>query len=377
MRKLLLTLLFSGCFLLAATTKVQAAGWEAVVGCTDTQYTPEQISGYIKSDNPQSIVTGLKTQRVCIRTDVTNFQISELAGEVIYYCKSADDKAVLRNFDGSYEKTCCPISSSRGRGTYCCPNNSTELLSGSGGAWCQTPTGNVPPVESSERAQEVTTDSIQVFVKGEEKWQCPAEDCLMNLSGGTQTLMASNSTLAQPITLAQRSSYNCQPKGVSLAGMNNVDGTPIPADSFCAFQSVVSGPIATLLDSNSDIDSCLEIDGIEKERCLECMKKNLEARNGNRPESFVYSSIGCVDTRQDQFITRLFQIGLGTISGISVIQVMWGMIERQSTDPAKIQQGRDRAIAALTALATVAGAIPILRFLGINVAQLLPISFLG
>lgn len=383
MKKLILTVFVSICFLLVlGTTKVGAAGWETVSACRSDQMSPNSIRGYIRAHdgNATAIIEGLNSKNVCVRNDISSFQVSELVGNTIYYCNENNGFVVMQNFDGGFEKTCCPIEKPIGRETKCCPADATWYnYAGVAGVpeGCSTPEGVVDEVESIARTSEPVADDIQVFTLAEERWQCPAQDCLMSLNGAVQRLLPQNISIAEPFTLAERSGYACQPQGASLTGFQDTEGNAIPADMFCAFQNAVTGPIATILASNSDIGSCLEIEGIELQRCLECLGKNIEARAAGEPESFVYSSIGCVDTRQDQFITRLFQIGLGTISGIAVIQIMWGMIERQSTDPAKIQQGRDRAIAALAALATVVGAIPILRFLGISVIQLLPNSFLG
>ncbi|HRP37222.1 MAG TPA: hypothetical protein PLS50_05420, partial [Candidatus Dojkabacteria bacterium] len=110
---------------------------------------------------------------------------------------------------------------------------------------------------------------------------------------------------------------------------------------------------------------------------LDCFMKNIDPNDPNAPKAYVYSSIGCVDTRQNEFITRLFQIGFGMLGGFGVLRIMWGSILRQSTDPAKIQEGKDMITSSIWALITLAVTIPLLRFLGINLLQLLPINFLG
>lgn len=392
MKKLIFSFFITISFLaVLGTTKVEAAGWEAVSACRSDQMTPDSIRGYIKADSGEvtSIINNLNSKSVCVRNDITEFEVTELNGDTIKYCNVGQGKVVMRvmGSPGEYENFCCPVGLSLrpSQGGGCCPDNSTgsEYIDGvpeedGGGSFCILPGGTrVRPGFSAFPTGESVVDDVQVFTLGTDMWQCPAEDCLTSLNGGNEVLLPNNTTLVNPFTDAQKNLHRCLPQGALMVGINDSGGNPIPADMFCAFQEAVTGPIATLLASNNDLSSCLELEGIEQQRCLECMGKNLDARADGLPESFVYSSIGCVDTRQDQFITRLFQIGLGTISGIAVIQIMWGMIERQSTDPAKIQQGRDRAIAALAALATVVGAIPILRFLGISVIQLLPNSFLG
>ncbi len=387
MRKILFALFLFSAFCLISPISAQAAGWTSVRHCRSDQMSPDNIRSYIKApegEDPQAIIDVLNSMDVCVRNDVTRFEISKLEGDTIKYCNSGQGKVVMRDMTSPdiYEPFCCPDNFSlKPEGGGCCPDNSIGSdYDVNGAAVCILPGGQRPhPALSSPLVPEPVTDDIQVFTVGEERWQCPAEDCLMDVAPGNaaQQLLSSNSTIATPLTMGQRAAYNCMAQGTSLSGHIDSAGATIPADMFCAFQAAVPAPIATLLSSNSDISSCLEIEGSEQERCLECLGKNVDARQNGEPESFVYSSIGCVDTRQDQFITRLFQIGLGTMSGIAVIQVMWGSVEMQSTDPAKIQQGRERAVAALVACLTIAAAIPILQYIGISVTQLLPSSFLN
>ena len=54
--------------------------------------------------------------------------------------------------------------------------------------------------------------------------------------------------------------------------------------------------------------------------------------------------------------------------------IMWGSVQRQSTDPAKIQEGWDKIKAAIASIIMIASAVPLLRYLGINLTGLLPFN---
>lgn len=128
------------------------------------------------------------------------------------------------------------------------------------------------------------------------------------------------------------------------------------------------------IDNANVIGNCSAIrDDAERDRCLACFAKNPDSGSGE-PQTFVYSSLGCIDTRQNPFITRLFQTGFGLLGGFAIIMIMWGAILRQSTDPAKIQEGSDKIKAAIASIVMIASAIPLLRFIGINLTGLLPFN---
>lgn len=385
MKKLLLLVLifFSWVSISPASVDAAPAPWVSVGFCTEAQATPDEVATQFvggSASGETDLLELLLQKKVC-GVGIIGKEIwgDDESDGPVYYCESG------RGFPRSipplpqYEDVCCPkdaLTYIRDNGKFCCPVGSKSIKDFSGSATCydsifggrpvRDGAGNpVRPVEAVNATRNNPPDGTQ-FVAGVDRFSCPATGCV--LQGGVLMDPANlPGELTDPEITA--GGYTCLAPGALIPGD--------PDGRICLRQVADDPVLATLLASSSDINSCLELDEAEQERCLDCLGKNLDAREAGDPESFVYSSIGCVDTRQDQFITRLFQIGLGTISGIAVIQIMWGMIERQSTDPAKIQQGRDRAIAALTALGTVVGSIPILRFLGINVIQLLPINFLG
>lgn len=383
---LLVVIFFSWASISPASVDAAPAPWVSVGFCTEAQATPNEVATQFVGGNSSGATSLLE---ILIQKEVCGVGIigkeiwadNEAGSNPLIYCDPGWGFPQSITPLPMYRQSCCPKSLP----TYinppigtirCCPLGSkrVDMFAGQqacydsrvGGGPMRDANGNpVSPVNAKDPIGINPPDGTQ-FVAGVDRYTCPATGCVLQ-----GNVLMDPANLPGELTDAEIAAggYGCLAPGELIPGD--------PDGRICLRQVADDPVLATLLASSSDINSCLELDEAEQERCLDCLGKNLDAREAGDPESFVYSSIGCVDTRQDQFITRLFQIGLGTISGIAVIQIMWGMIERQSTDPAKIQQGRDRAIAALTALGTVVGSIPILRFLGINVIQLLPINFLG
>jgi hypothetical protein len=92
---------------------------------------------------------------------------------------------------------------------------------------------------------------------------------------------------------------------------------------------------------------------------------------------FVYTSFtGCLDVSRDGIITRIFQIGIGLIGGAMVVRIIQAAFMMQTDNPEKIREAREIIGSAIIALLVLVGAITILRFLGINVLNVLPANFL-
>jgi len=111
---------------------------------------------------------------------------------------------------------------------------------------------------------------------------------------------------------------------------------------------------------------CLSEPSEQTGLCQDCMIRNWEdpAEGGHYSWS---SSLGCIDTRMNPFITRVIQIGLGIGSGIAVVRIIQGAFLRQTNDPSKIQEGNEIIVTTIIALITLAGASVLLEILGVNI----------
>ncbi|MCA9379937.1 hypothetical protein KC675_02030 [Candidatus Dojkabacteria bacterium] len=210
-------------------------------------------------------------------------------------------------------------------------------------------------------------------------YECPLDGCLTDAANNP----VDNRTNITPLSQNTVNGLKCFARSV-LGGADD-DGDGIgdgevikpggdPANPLhCQAGEWVTEDELTI-DNAIVISSCAAIrDEAERDRCLACFAKNPDSGSGE-PQTYVYSSLGCIDTRQNPFITRLFQTGFGLLGGFAIIMIMWGAILRQSTDPAKIQEGSDKIKAAIASIVMIASAIPLLRFIGINLTGLLPFN---
>ena len=108
----------------------------------------------------------------------------------------------------------------------------------------------------------------------------------------------------------------------------------------------------------------------QKTQCLNCVVKNWTSGTSSEDAYRWSSSLGCVDTCMNPFITRLIQIGLGLAGGIAVLRIIQGAFMRQTNDPAKIQEGNEIITSTILALVVLAGALLLLQIIGVNVLGL-------
>ena len=111
----------------------------------------------------------------------------------------------------------------------------------------------------------------------------------------------------------------------------------------------------------SQIQSCLS--------CYEICKGQTECR-------VKYTGLGCFPTDSGDLLTRIFQIGVGILGVVGILQIMYAAMLRQTADPAKIQESWDIIIALILGIVLLLGANIILRFIGVDILQLLPFDFL-
>ena len=104
-----------------------------------------------------------------------------------------------------------------------------------------------------------------------------------------------------------------------------------------------------------------------KTTCLTCIE--------NCP-TCVWSDAGCFDTTQNGMIIRIFQIGLGIVGGLGILRFFQAALLRQTSDPTKIQESYDILTSLIMGIVLLLGSIVLLRYLSIDVLQLLPTNFL-
>lgn len=329
--------------------------WVEVTSCGPGQIDPGDIRNV--AANPGKIVQVLEANGSCASSDIQITDFQTIAGNSITYCPSPLSAPV--NDDGRYNRAkCCPAShpnSNITSGTLCCTsgsfpsgNNCVDVLDGS-------IRSGIPTVNTS--ADRDISSGDPVALGDGPYYECPEINCLLDAGGS----IVSNNTDSVPLNIAGLNGRVCVPQGYE----NTAD-----ANLVCFQNDWLTREDYDAIVNITGSVSCFELqDETEKQRCLDCLELNQEGA-----QYYVYSSIGCVDTRQNSFVTRLFQIGLGLIGGFAIVRIMWGEVLRQSGKPEKIEEGREMEVAAIIAIALVVLAIPVLRFIGINVLQIFPVS---
>lgn len=327
----------------------------------------------IKGDTPQhprdESIANIRSHNLCSK--VSNLEIWWVSDSSVNYCP--ENFVIPKDRTGRYHSICCPVGYPL-TGTLltgqCCPERSAYV---SADGKCR----DINDDEILDRESDSPTmnssfnDLNSPFVTVIDVEFCAHTGCLLLDS----KLLDQNTSIGDPRTLGlyQNEGYECFENLQPLDGKLDKDGNPIPSDMVCSFQRAVPAEVANL---GGGVSSCGQIkDEDEQARCYECIGRNVDDPDSS--QTFIYSSIGCIDTRRDPIITRIFQIGFGLLSGFGVIKIMMAAVKLQSSDPAKHQEARDDIIAVIAALATLGAAIPLLQYIGINILNLLPFNFLN
>ncbi len=351
----------------------------------------------IKNKNPSETFHALKQARICMtETNVEIISYSPPAtstSHTIRYCGGGKvvpingNNAPLEDAGEYILSFCCPADlpvniGATGYGG-CCPRGSLNNSNNK----CKLPDGSIEEPNKSERESPssiyVNQDTLSPFRIGGELLTCNPMGCLVRNGAGSNVLLSTNQTLQDPLSQTEISDgeFDCIAPNTTLKDYLDQNSNTVIGEGFvCLNQKAVESDVAGIILANPGATSCLEISNPdEKTRCLDCLSKNIEALNDDDPEtqqSYVYSSLGCIDTSRDPFITRIFQLGFGLLTGIAVIKLMMVGIKLQSDDPSKHQEAREEAMAVLIALVTLGAAVPILQYIGINLLSILPIGFL-
>ncbi|MEP7104055.1 MAG: hypothetical protein ABI721_05085 [Candidatus Dojkabacteria bacterium] len=88
----------------------------------------------------------------------------------------------------------------------------------------------------------------------------------------------------------------------------------------------------------------------------------------------VWTGIGCTDTTPLGIITGIIRIVFGVVGGVALIQLIIAGIMYQTGDEARIKSARESIIKTLTGLAVLVFSILILRIIGINILDVLPVG---
>lgn len=383
----LLSILFVslGFFNLLSSYGVQAQtfpdpAWQLVSECGPGQIHPDDFQIITKVDlmwdlNRSQLINALTGGTPFYCGQGSNFEINgwDISNQTVWYCGAG--WVTTRNVNGEGVRDslnrpqCCPAShpnsASLNTDTCCQP-----------GSWPKT-IRNECSGGTREEAVLASTDTFAsaaapIVPSSGALYYCPLDGCLTDAGDNP----VDNRTNVTPLSQSTVNGLKCfarsRPDSNPPAPVVKPNGDPANP-LHCQGGEWVTEEELTI-DNANVISNCAAIlDDAERDRCLACFARNPDSGSGE-PQTFVYSSLGCIDTRQNPFITRLFQTGFGLLGGFAIIMIMWGAVLRQSTDPAKIQEGSDKIKAAIASIFMIASAIPLLRFIGINLTGLLPFN---
>jgi hypothetical protein len=88
----------------------------------------------------------------------------------------------------------------------------------------------------------------------------------------------------------------------------------------------------------------------------------------------IYTAIGCVDPSPTGIITGLIRIALGVMGGVALLQLIYVGILYQQGNEEKIKGARTQLIATITGLAVLVFSVLILRIIGVNILDTVPIG---
>lgn len=377
MRKLLVLIIF--CFvLLPNLSKVYAqvvghppdAPWVEVSHCGPNQIRPDDIRGIILGKDKTKMIKRLNEAKACLTT--RNIEIGSVYRNMLY-CDPSKGQTTPYNKDMSKRlrvgEACCPTSYPITRDTrgFCCPIGYEPPLNPLKGGWfsCHAVNGDARVESRDDSLPSIDKDfnaGPPVVGGSGPVYECPQLGCLTNINSD----IIPNNTDKNPL-LSNVTDKLCYARDSQKIGDNT---------KYCLAGQWVSEEEKDAAHLNNAVVQCVRLDEVERKRCFECFGKNPPNDSGE-PQTYVYSSLGCINTDRDAFITRLFQLGFGLLSGFAIVRIMMAAVNMQSTDPAKHQEGRDMVVSAIVALVTLAVAIPILRYLGINLLSILPFDFLS
>jgi hypothetical protein len=222
-------------------------------------------------------------------------------------------------------------------------------------------------------------NSTQLFKWREYAFECAMESCLWKMDT-TSNQPQNYFDPRGPFTAVQiRSGYvgvgcaGCHGSSTSAVTQCYPPGKTLSDGTYTCFggKMWVSGLITGLPEEvrQNVFSNCggFQSDG-EQIACINCYKQSAK---------FIYNSLGCFDPSQNGLVIRILQIGIGIISVVGIAMIMRAAFLRQTGDPAKIQESWNIITAVVLGLILMLSSIILLKFIGINILQLLPLNFLS
>lgn len=203
---------------------------------------------------------------------------------------------------------------------------------------------------------------------------CGAGDVCALVRGTTGIPFNSSSSVFN-VETAINDNLNCiscfaegESMGIIDSSING--GAPARRLALCTSAGIQNGAIQTvdLVNGNeTDTIGCLRSEGgfgsTNFNQCKSC-----------RESGGTWSGLGCIDSTPTGIVTWLIRIAYGVMGGVALIQFIIAGIYYQTGQEDKVREARKNIIATITGLAVLTFSILILRIIGINVLDILPIG---
>lgn len=371
-------------------------GWTVGLNCPDGYEDPQTHNAkwgiQTSSDSDRDYnYQQLTAKNVCIHSVVVD-SIADvdmvLDNSYIYYCRGdlilGLDNTIpgytTRNRSGligsgieGVGKMCCPPTYQYIRWTWgtvanyaCCSVDPNTLTRSDFDHWRGNVCGkdsngqdvvgmDAYPIESTEINQLKLGVNTDFVIGTGVKYTCPSDYCFVNsgqLNFSDSGFVVENKLGYQCLSFYKEES---DPKDYCI------DGKKVTETEYSEFIKV--GVSAT--------NACNDFaDPIEKETCLACYN------TCPTPGTCQYSGAGCIPVTSNDLIIRIFQIGLGVVGAFAIVRFIQAALLRQTADPSKIQESYDIITSIIIGLVVLLGSVVILKFIGVDVLQILPTDFL-
>jgi len=406
MKKNLLTLtfiIFSG---LLFTISIKADNFEDYLSCP-TGYVPYddpkilyQVS---KSSSEESVKNYFKENLVCLNPDKIgaimdawgSFKKFTLYLPGMYFCPidstvGYDDTIsgytdfTKGGLTGGYD-LCCPKNYEYIRwgvvgGNYaCCANDRTGLqidtprdsllrISDEFPVSCGRNSSGVDiggkkPTKAIFDMMVISPDQYMTF-NNTPAYYCPTDSCFAKVDS-SQKYAYVRLSIAGGQTKSGRSvdrkiDGKCETALIDDYGVFCVEGGKVTEEEYNEFLKIGSSAQKACEDF---------VDSEEEAACLNCYNTCPEKGTCS------YSSLGCIETTKNGLIVRFFQIGLGIVGAFAIVRFIQAALLRQTADPSKIQESYDIITSIIIGLVVLLGSMVILKFIGVDVLQIIPFDF--
>jgi len=384
MKKNLLTLtfiIFSG---LLFTISIKADNWEFTVFCNDGYHSAyeHKDSGLYQaagdSDNDKNFE---QTKTYCIKNDVSSIYDADIWGSKVYYCATPnfigfDDVKNEYTTEGFIISTvCCPkdfpyIRQKTGLNGVCCNEKistlSTSITDSSLSCGRRKTDGEeVIGVRASFNVFFDFNSSIwyskPAFIASNgDGYYCPPDFCFAKIDSSEKYYYEKGDETRISRSVNRKIEGKCDTALIDDYGVFCVEGNKVTEEEYNEFLKI----------GLSAQKACEDfIDSEEEAACLNCYNTCPEEGTCS------YSSLGCIETTKNGLIVRFFQIGLGIVGAFAIVRFIQAALLRQTADPSKIQESYDIITSIIIGLVVLLGSMVILKFIGVDVLQIIPFDF--